>query len=94
MLSIGRICELSSPLASNDNPQTTDSDRPISVDGLAATKSLNFDVERILKALNCLVKRLDEGGDTSRLGCHDAFSSVWISARRALLGDDNEIRGI
>ncbi|CAI6368762.1 unnamed protein product [Macrosiphum euphorbiae] len=89
MLSIGRISDSSNAPAPNYHPQTTNSDRPELADGLAATKSSA--VGRISKVLDCLTNRLDGGGETSRLGCQDVFSSVWISARRALLGDDNEI---
>jgi len=100
VLSIGRISDSSSPSApSNDHQQTTTDTvdrRLVLVNGLAATKSSDDTaVGRISKVLECLANRLDEaGGKASRLGCQDAFSSVWISARRALFGDDNEIGGI
>lgn len=94
VLSIARISDSSSPSAAKDHLQTTDSDRPAVADGLAAVKSSDSAVTRISKVLECLVNRLDEDRQTSRLECHDVFSSVWISARRALLGDNNEIGGI
>ncbi|XP_060879350.1 uncharacterized protein LOC132951588 [Metopolophium dirhodum] len=91
MFSIGRISDSSSTSAPNHHPQTTDSDLPVLAGSLAATKSSDSAVGRISEVLDCLANRLDDRGETSRFGCHDVFSSVWISARRALLGDDNEI---
>ncbi|KAL5234483.1 hypothetical protein ACI65C_001893 [Semiaphis heraclei] len=92
VLSIARISDSISPSTPNDHPQPTDSaDRSVPVDGLASVKSSDSAVERISKVLKCLMNRLDEGGEISRLGCHDAFSSVWTSAKRTLLDDDNEV---
>jgi len=94
VLSIARISDSSSHSTPNDHPQTTDSDQSVPVDGLTAVKSSDSAVERISKVFECLMNRLDEGEETLRLGCNDAFLSVWTSAKRTLIGDDNEIGGI
>lgn len=57
-------------------------------------KSSDSMVGRILNVLECLMKPSDKGGDVMRVACHEVYSSVWKSARHALLGDDNEIGGI
>ncbi|XP_015372946.1 PREDICTED: uncharacterized protein LOC107168146 [Diuraphis noxia] len=91
VLSFTRITESSSPSTPNDHPQTTDSDRLVLVNDLTAVKSSDSAVKRISRVLECLTNQLNKGGKTSRIECHDVFSPIWISAIRALFGDENEI---
>lgn len=83
----------SSPFATN-SPQIKDLDRLVVKDDLETTKILDSTIGRILKVLECFVNPSNESSNTTRNECHDVFSSIWISARHVLLGDDNKIEGI
>ncbi|XP_060840314.1 uncharacterized protein LOC132921348 isoform X2 [Rhopalosiphum padi] len=71
--------------------QTTDLDQPVLKDGLTTVNDSDSTNGRISKMLQCFVNLSDKGSEATRNECHDAFSSIWISARHLLLGDDNEI---
>jgi hypothetical protein len=90
---IAQIISDSSQSATN-GLQATDLDQSVLKDGLTTVNDTNSTNRRISKVLKCFVNLSDKGSEATRNECHDAFSSIWISARHLLLGDDNEIGGI